>query len=139
MTLEDLPHPARDLAIACEIRRHEDRIGTQAFGSYCWHGRTHTEASGLVRSGTDDRAIAQPSDDHGLAAQLRIIALLNRSVERVHVDMDDFSQYLTPKIMIPDRRKPNTCHVDPSVSITLLLDLRGARCVAATVCPDASK
>jgi putative SOS response-associated peptidase YedK len=31
------------------------------------------------------------TDDHGLAAQLRIIALLDRSVKRVHVDMDDFS------------------------------------------------
>src|SRR5271169_1540156 len=99
----------------------------------------HAEAPGLVRSGADDRAIAQPGNDHRIPAQMRIIALLNRSVERVHVDMDDFSQYLTPKIMIPDRRKPNTCHGDPSVSITLLLDLRGARCVAATVCPDASK
>ena len=27
----------------------------------------HTEAPGLVRSSADDRAIAQPSNDHGLA------------------------------------------------------------------------
>ena len=99
MTLEDLPHAARDGAIACEIRRYEDRIGTQAFRSYCWHGRMHTEAPGLVRSSADDRAIAQPSNDHGLAAQLRIIALLDRSVKRVHVAMDDFSQNLPPTIL----------------------------------------
>jgi hypothetical protein len=30
-----------------------------------------------------------PGDD--LAAQLRIIALLDRCVKRVHIDMDDFS------------------------------------------------
>ncbi len=105
MTLEDLPHAARDGAIACEIRRYEDRIGTQAFRSYCWHGRMHTEAPGLVRSSADDRAIAQPSNDHGLAAQLRIIALLDRSVKRVHVDVDDFSQDLTPQNTILARKK----------------------------------
>src|SRR5271169_5210332 len=97
MTLEDLPHAARDLAIACEIRRYEDRIGAQAFRSYCWHGRAHTEAPGLVRSSADDRAIALPSNDHRLAAQLQVIALLDGSVKRAHVDVDDFSQDLTPR------------------------------------------
>jgi hypothetical protein len=58
----------------------------------------HTEAPGLVRSSADDRAIAQPSNDHGLAPQLRIIALLDRSVKGVHVYMDDFSHDLTPTI-----------------------------------------
>src|SRR5271157_1717723 len=57
----------------------------------------HTEPPGLVRSSADDRAIALPSNDHGLAAQLRVIALLDRSIKRVHVGMDDFSQDLTPK------------------------------------------
>ena len=31
-----------------------------------------------------------PSDNHGLATQLRIIPLLDRGVKGVHVDMDDF-------------------------------------------------
>src|SRR5271169_321227 len=137
MTLEDLPHAARDHTVASEIRRYEDRIGTQAFRSYCWHGRMHTKASGLVRSSADDRTIAQPSNDHGLAAQLRIVALLDRSVKRVHVGMDDFSHDLTPKYD-SGSEKPNPCHADSSVSITLLLDLRSRRCVAAIVYPDAS-
>src|ERR1022692_2479262 len=94
MTLEDLPHSAGDVPIAYEVRRYEDRIGTHAFRSYCWHGRVHTEAPGLVRSSTDDRAIAQPGNDDGLAAQLRIVALFDRSVKRVHVNMDDFSHNL---------------------------------------------
>jgi len=39
---------------------------------------------------TTDR-LPFPGDDHWLAAQLRIVALLDRCVKRVHIDMDDFS------------------------------------------------
>ena len=60
----------------------------------------HTEASGLIRSSTDDGTIALPSNDYGLAAQLRIIALLDRSVKRVHVDVDDFSHNLLAAILV---------------------------------------
>src|ERR1700732_4853739 len=51
----------------------------------------NSRRSGLVGSGTNDRTFALPGNDHGLATQLRIIPLLDRSVERVHVAMDDFS------------------------------------------------
>jgi hypothetical protein len=125
-------------AIACEIRRHEDRIRTQAFRSFCWHGRMNAEAPGLVRSSADHRAVAQPSNDHRLAAQLRIIALLDRSVKRVHVDMDDFSHDLTPTNTIPGSEKAEYVSRRFVSSITLLLDLRSGGCVAAIVCPDAS-
>src|ERR1039458_7620669 len=107
MTLEDLPHAARDGTIAREIRRYEDRIGTQALRSYCRHGRMHTEAPGLVRRSADDRAIAQPSNDHGLAPQRRVIALLDRSVKSVHVDVDDFAHNLSGNNTNPGPRKPN--------------------------------
>src|SRR5664280_321369 len=99
MTLEDLPHAVRDGTIPREIRRYEDRIGTQAFRSRCRHGRMHTETPGLVRSSADDRAIALPRNDHGLAAQLRIIALLDRSVKGVHVDVDNFAHNLLATIL----------------------------------------
>jgi hypothetical protein len=49
------------------------------------------ETPGLVLRCANDRTITPPGDNHGLAAQLRIIALLDRSVKGVHVDMDDFS------------------------------------------------
>src|SRR5271166_3685332 len=105
--------------------------------SPCSAGRMHTEAPGLVRSSADDGAISLPSNDHGLAAQLRIIALFDRSVKRVHVDVDDFSQDLTPK---DDPGSQQAEYVPRRFvsSITLLLDLRSERCVAAIVCPDAS-
>ena len=138
MTLEDLPHATGDRAIAWEIRGYEDRIRTQAFCSFCWHGRMHAEAPRLVRSSADDRAVAQPSNDYGLAAQLRVIALLDRSVKRVHVAMDDFSQDLTPKRRFWNRE--NRIHVTPirQFHYIITLNLRSGRCVAAIVCPDAS-
>ena len=52
----------------------------------------HAETPGFIRRGANDRAIAQPSDDNGLAAQLRVVALFHGSVEGVHVDMDGLSQ-----------------------------------------------
>src|ERR1700757_2621660 len=65
----------------------------------------YAEAPGLVRSGANDRAVTLPSDDYRLAAQLGIIALLDRSVKRVHVDMDDFSHNLLATILfrIPEQ------------------------------------
>src|SRR5437762_2300114 len=38
VALEDLPNIMRDGAVACEIRRHEDRARTQAFRPHCRHG-----------------------------------------------------------------------------------------------------
>jgi hypothetical protein len=59
----------------------------------------HTETSGFVRSGAHDRAIASPRDDHRLAAQLGIIALLDRSVKGIHVDVDDFAHSFLATIL----------------------------------------
>jgi len=91
VALEDVLYAPRDCTTPFEIRSDEDRIGTQALRSHCWYGRAGPEAPRLVRSRAHDRAVAFPSDNHGFAAQLRIIALLDGGVKRVHVDMDDFS------------------------------------------------
>lgn len=44
-----------------------------------------------IRGRADDRAMALPSYDHGLPAKLRIIPLLDGSVKRIHVHVDDFA------------------------------------------------
>ena len=90
MALEDFPHTLRDGPIAREIRSNEDRMGTQAFCAYCRHGRMHAEAPGFVRSSTDNRTFRLPGYNDGLAAQVRVVPLLDRRIKRVHVDMDDF-------------------------------------------------
>jgi hypothetical protein len=48
------------------------------------------ELARLVAAGADDAArVRVAADDHGLAAQLRMVALLDRREERVEVDVDD--------------------------------------------------
>jgi len=50
-----------------------------------------------------------PSDDHWLAAQSRIITLLDGNTKRVHVDMDDFSHNLVASKLfrISEKLSPN--------------------------------
>src|SRR5258708_30903597 len=68
VALEDLTRETRDHAVAWEIRRKENSVGTQAFGTNCRHGGTYAETSRFIRGGTDDRAVAPPTDDYGLTA-----------------------------------------------------------------------
>ena len=51
----------------------------------------YPEVPGLTRGRADDGPLALPGNDDRLTSQLRIIALLDGSVERVHIDMDYFS------------------------------------------------
>src|SRR5438552_2647104 len=60
----------------------------------------HPELAGLIRRGADDAALARPADDHRLAAQVGLIALLDRRVECVHVDMNDFAHLKTPAFLV---------------------------------------
>jgi hypothetical protein len=87
----------RDCPIACEIRSNEDCMGTEALRAYCGHGRMYAEAPGFVRSSTDNRTFGLPSDNYGLAAQVRVVPLLDRRIKRVHVDVDDFATILWPQ------------------------------------------
>ena len=49
------------------------------------------ERAGFVTRRRHHAAFARSSDRDRLASQLGIIALLHRRVERVHIDMDDFT------------------------------------------------
>jgi hypothetical protein len=86
----------------------------------------HSESPGLVRSSTDDRTSAPPSDDDRLAAQLRIIALLDRSVKRVHVDMDDFSHNLPATILFWVPEPGNFYQADRQPSLLQILGIHVA-------------
>jgi hypothetical protein len=44
-----------------------------------------------VRDRTDDRTLTRPGGNNGLAAKLRIVALLDRHITRVHIDVNDFA------------------------------------------------
>ena len=55
------------------------------------HGRSHAVLPRLVARRHDDPAML-PAHRDRLAPEVRIVALLHRRVEGVHVDMDDFSK-----------------------------------------------
>ena len=88
---EDFADAAGDVAIAGEVGRDEDSIGTETFCLDRWHSRADAEFAGFVRGGADNGALAAPGDNNGLATKLRIIALLDGGVEGVHVDVDDLA------------------------------------------------
>ena len=49
----------------------------------------HAEAAHLVARGGDHAAPARAADDHRLARELGPVVLLDRRVERVHVNVQD--------------------------------------------------
>jgi hypothetical protein len=60
----------------------------------------NTEAPGFVRGSTDHRTFSLPRDNHGFAAQVRVVPLLDRRIKRVHVDVDDFAHNSLVTILI---------------------------------------
>jgi hypothetical protein len=51
----------------------------------------HAEFSRFVACGSDDAALARSADGNRFAAEPRIVALLHRGVESIHVDMEDLA------------------------------------------------
>ena len=87
-------HDARGLArVALHVGVQIDAFRAAAPRLGDRHRARDAEAPRLVGRGRDDAAPASAlrvgADDHGLAAQLGPVALLDRRVERVHVDVQD--------------------------------------------------
>jgi hypothetical protein len=55
-----------------------------------------SERPRFIAGRRDDAAFARSADRNRLATQLGIVALFDRRVERVHVDMDDFAGATRP-------------------------------------------
>ena len=61
------------------------------------HRRVDAERARLVARGGDDAAaVGLSADGERLAAQRRVVALLDRRVERVHVDVENASNQSLP-------------------------------------------
>ena len=86
---EHLEHLRRDLAVALEARRHDDRLRAAPQRLAHRHRGMHAEAADLVARGGDHAAPAGAADDHRLARELGPVVLLDGRVERVHVDVQD--------------------------------------------------
>ena len=94
---ENFAHAFRCGAVPSEIRSDENRIRAQTRRAQCRHGRANSERACLVRGRAHYRARTAPGDDDGFAAQRRIVALLDRSVKRIHVDVDDLAHLSLPR------------------------------------------
>ena len=83
--LEHPEHRLARLGVGRHPRRDDDRTRAQPPGVRTPHRRADTEGLGLVARGEHDSS----ADDHGPAAQTRIVPLLDGRVERVHVGVED--------------------------------------------------
>ena len=87
---EDLEHRLRRGAVLLEVGPDDRQVRAQADRARHRHRRAHAEGASLV-AGRRHHAPASraAADRHGLAAQRRVVALLDRRVEGVHVDVQD--------------------------------------------------
>src|SRR5207249_677005 len=83
-----------DRLVDVEARLDEDQLGTLIPGGERGHGRTYAELSRFVGRRGNHAAQLRAANRYGLAAQLGIVALLDRRIERVHVDVDDLADRL---------------------------------------------
>ena len=87
---EDREHLLRHRPVLREVRPDDDQVGTEAHGPRHRNGRAHAKRPRLVAGRRHDAARrGRPADRHGPAPQFGPVALLDRRVERVHVDVDD--------------------------------------------------
>ena len=56
----------------------------------------HAELARFVTCGRNNTAFPRSADCNRFPAQLRIVALFDRCVECIHVDMDDFARAARP-------------------------------------------
>ena len=76
------------------------------------HRRAHPEGAGLVGRGGDDAAAADPAHHDRLAAQRRLVALLDGREEGVQVDVQD-RRVGAHVLIMPATRRPFRCGPDP--------------------------
>ena len=81
----------RNTAVEVEMRRHINRLRAEPFRGRHRHRRMQAELPRFVGRGADYRTRTFPCYDHGFAFEVRLFAQLDRGVESVHIDMDDFA------------------------------------------------
>ena len=72
-----------------EARLHEDEVRTLPLRRHRRHRRSHAELPRFVARRRYDAALAGSTDGDRLAAEVRIVPLLDGCIEGIHVDVDD--------------------------------------------------
>ena len=78
-------------AIDLEARRDKNEFGTLPERRCGRHCRAHAERAGFVTCSRDHTAFGGMADRDGPPTKAWIIPLLDRRIEGVHVDVDDFT------------------------------------------------
>jgi hypothetical protein len=87
---EDREDGLRYGPVLLEVGPHDDQLRAETHRPRHRHRRPHPEAARLVAGRRDDApARRAASDGHGTPRQGRIVPLLDRRVERIHVDVQD--------------------------------------------------
>ena len=88
---EDRHHLAADALVRAAVHRHEDAVRAEPPRRPDGHRGVDPELPRLVRGRAHDPAVVRPAhpDRDRPAAQLRVVALLDRREERVEVDVED--------------------------------------------------
>ncbi len=102
---EDRHHLAALLLVALEARREEHGVRAGPPGPRHRHRRVHAEGARLVARGGHDAAVAEPADDHRLAARAPGRRAARPSVERVEVDVQDRRVGARVTAIAADRRR----------------------------------
>src|SRR3546814_20078432 len=97
---------ARHRAVVVETRLDEDEVGTAAHSRYRRHGGVDAIGSRLIARGRDDAPV-HAADSHRPTPQMGIVALPDRRIEGVHIDMDDLAapRRLARIVPIPSARR----------------------------------
>ena len=102
----DLP---RDRAIDVEARRYEDQLRTLSHGRDRRHGRANAEGARLVARGGHHAPLGPMADGDRSAAKLGVVALFDRRIEGIHVDVDNLAQrHLSAITGLEQKREPGT-------------------------------
>ena len=76
-----------DLLVSRHSQCHADQVRAAPQCLAHWHCRAHTKLADFVACGGNDSSVAATAHNHRFAAKFRVVALFNRSVERIHIDM----------------------------------------------------
>lgn len=99
---DDSHDPARLLPVVVHLGPDECAPGAEPAGRGAGHRRADTILPGLVAGGADYPALGgRRPDNHRLAAERRIVALLDGGIKRIHVQMEDHPKHRLELARIP--------------------------------------
>ena len=76
-------------------RLNDDSMRAKSSGTTRRHGTMHSKlASLIIRRSHNPTTFRRTTNDHRLTNKRRILPLLNRGIESIHVDMQDHAEYI---------------------------------------------